>query len=94
MWVADDGSVVALNVVLPRTVKPRGLASLADRYRREHPGARVIVRLFPSTAGPERFVVGHVPSDGASLAMTTGSDAALATFDFPRPTASPTNGVR
>ncbi|HET8787031.1 MAG TPA: hypothetical protein VFM38_15460 [Candidatus Limnocylindrales bacterium] len=85
---------MALNVVLSRTVDPRGLTVLADRYRREHPRARVIVRFFRSTAGPERFVVGYVPSDSASLPVTSGSDAALATFDFPPPTASPTNDAR
>ena len=92
-WIADDGSVVALNVVLPRTMQPGGLAALAQRFRDEHRDARVIVRFFPSTAGEERFVVGYVPTDGGSLPPTAGPGSALATFDFPGPTSSATGGA-
>jgi len=93
MWVADDGSVAALNVVLPRTIMPRGLAPIAERYRRDHPDARVIVRFFPPTAGRERFVVGYVPTDGSRLPATR-DPAAVATFDFPAPTSSTTTDGR
>jgi hypothetical protein len=93
-WVADDRSVVALNVVLPRSIEPGGLPALAEHYRREHPDARVIVRFFAGTAGEERFVVGYVPTDGRPLPGTSASDAVLATFDFPAPASSPTDDVR
>ena len=82
-WVADDGSVVALNVVLGRDTDPQRIPGLARAFRDEHPGARVIVTFFADTAGPERYVIGHIPADGGSLPAGTRPASTLVTFDFP-----------
>jgi hypothetical protein len=82
-WVAVDGSVVALNVVLARTSDPRRLPELARRYRREYPGARVIVTFFAASAGEERFVIGYVPTDGGPLPAGSRPASLVALYDFP-----------
>ena len=92
-WVADDGSVVALNVVLGRDSDPPRLAQLARAYRDEHPGARVIVTFFAARAGQERYVIGYVPTGDGPLPPEARPATALATFDFPAPTASPRGGA-
>lgn len=91
-WTADDGSVVALNVLLgPRTDRRR-LPELARAFREEHPTARVIVTFFSDNAGEERFVIGHVPTDGGPITNTRPSTA-IATFDYPRPSPTATAGA-
>jgi hypothetical protein len=84
-WMADDGSVVALNVVLGRDADRGGIPKLARSFRAQHPGARVIVTFFADTAGPERYVIGHVPlrADGGPLPAGTRPASTLVTFDFP-----------
>ena len=91
-WTADDGSVVALNVVLGPDEDRRRLPDLARGFRNKHPDARVIVTFFPATAGPERFVIGHVPTDGGPLTGARPSSV-LATFDYPRPSPTTTSGA-
>ena len=86
-WVADDDSVVALNVVLARETDRRRIPELARSFRDEHPGARVIVTFFADTAGPERFVIGHVPTADDPLPIGARPRSAIAAFDF---RASPT----
>ena len=86
-WVGDDGSVVALNVVLTRETDRARIPELARSIRDEHPGARVVVTFFASDAGPERFVIGHVPSADGPLPANPRPSSAIATFDF---RASPT----
>jgi hypothetical protein len=92
-WAAEDGSVVALNVVLGRGTDPRRIPELARGYRRDQPTARVIITFFAARAGQERFVIGYVPSDGGRLPAGARPSTALATFDFPAPTMGPTAGA-
>lgn len=89
-WVAENGSVVALNVVLGRTADRGRIPEMARAFRDQHPDARVIVTFFAGTAGPERYVIGHVPTDGGPLPAGTRPASALATFDFP-PSAPPSD---
>ncbi len=91
-WAADDGSIVVINAVLGRDADRRRLPELARTFRAEHPTARVIVTFFPIDAGPERFVIGHVPTDGGPLTGARPSSA-LATFDYPRPSPPATAGA-
>ncbi len=93
-WVADDGSVVALNVALARPTDRRRIPELARAFRDEHPGARVIVTFFASDAGPERFVIGHVPTDGGPLPAGVRPVSAIATFDFRSSPTSTDDGRR
>ena len=86
-WVADDSSVVAMNVVLGRDTDPRRIPELARSFREQHPSARVIVTFFAASAGQERFVIGHVPTYGGPITNARPTTA-IATFDYPRP--SPT----
>ena len=92
-WAADDGSVVAVNVVLGRDGDPRTLPEVARSIRDQHPDARVIVTIFSHSAGPERYVIGHVPTDSGALAAGTRPRSALATFDYPGPAPSATAGA-
>ena len=92
-WVADDGSIVVLNVVLGRAADARRIPDLARDYRRASPKARVIVRFFAATAGEERFVIGYVPSDGGRLPAGAAPSTALAMFDFPAPSPAATGGA-
>jgi hypothetical protein len=88
-WVANDGSVVALNVVLARDADRGRIPALARSIRDEHPAARVIVTFFASDAGPERFVIGYVPAADVPLPVGARPSSAIATFDFrssPTPT--------
>ena len=73
---------------------PTGVVSPSspEPSAREHPTARVIVTFFPIDAGPERFVIGHVPTDGGPLSGARPSSA-LATFDYPRPSPPATAGA-
>src|SRR5687768_15491389 len=82
-WVAEDGTVVALNVVLGRNAHRARIPEMARAFRDQHADARVIVTFFAGTAGPERYVIGHVPTDGGPLPAGTRPASALATFDFP-----------
>jgi hypothetical protein len=91
-WIADDGSIVALNVVLGPTTDRRRLPELARAFREQHPTARVIVTFFADSAGEERFVVGHVPTDGGPITNARPSTA-IATFDYPRPSLTTTAGA-
>lgn len=91
-WTADDGSIVALNVVLGPNTDRRRLPELARAFRERHPAARVIVTFFSDGAGEERFVIGHVPTDGGPLTNTRPSTA-IATFDYPRPSPTTTAGA-
>jgi hypothetical protein len=83
-WTADDGSIVALNVVIGRGTDRRSLPDVARRLREAHPGARVIVTVFADTAGPERYVIGHVPTADEPLVQASRPATWLATFDFRR----------
>ena len=91
-WIADDGSIVALNVVLGRETDRRRLPELARGLRQQHSTARVIVTFFSDSAGEERFVIGHVPTDGGPTTNARPSTA-IATFDYPRPTPTTTAGA-
>jgi hypothetical protein len=82
-WVAEDGSIVVLNVVLspgPNAPQP---GALARRYQATYPSARVIIRFFDSTAGPERFVIGHVPRSGEPIPGVNAPATQIAIFDLP-----------
>jgi len=92
-WVADDGSVVAVNVVLGQASDPRRLGELARAYCDEHPAARVIVTFFAARAGQERYVIGYVPTGDGPLPAEARPATALATYDFPALTARPTGGA-
>ena len=91
-WVAADASVVVLNVSLGSGFDRRRIPAQARVYREEHPASRLIVTFFDDTAGQERFVIGHMPTDGSALPAGRPASA-IATFDFPRPTPTATNGV-
>lgn len=93
-WMADDGSVVAFNLVLGRDADRRHLPELARAFHDEHRGARVIVTFFADTAGPERYVIGHIPTDGGPLPAGTRPGSALMTFDFPASPPSSDDGGR
>lgn len=82
-WTTDDGSVVALNVVVAAGTDRRRLPALAQELRRARPRSRVIVTFFDEAAGPERYVIGHVPA-GDEPVVAAGGPAWLGTFDFPR----------
>lgn len=82
-WVADDGSVVAVNLVIPAGIDPRRTRELAQRQRAGYANARVIVRVFASTAGPERFDIGHVPAADQSLTEGAHPPSLIALYDFP-----------
>ncbi|HET9756348.1 MAG TPA: hypothetical protein VFP66_07600, partial [Candidatus Limnocylindrales bacterium] len=45
-WVADDGSVLALNVVVAAGTDRRRLPAIAQELRRGRPRSRVIVTFF------------------------------------------------
>lgn len=92
-WVTDDGSIIALNVVLARGADRGRIPELARTLRDEHQGARVIVTFFADTAGPERFVIGHIPTDDGPLTGARPSSA-LATFDFRVSPAATDDGSR
>jgi hypothetical protein len=91
-WIAADGSVVVLNVSLGRGFDHRRIPAMARTYRAAHPASRLIVTFFDDAAGQERFVIGHVPTDGSALPAGRPASA-IATFDFPRPTPTATNGA-
>ena len=74
-------------MVLARDADRGRIPALARSIRDEHPGARVIVTFFASDAGPERFVIGHVPPADGPLPAGARPSSAIATFDF---RASPT----
>ena len=82
-WVADDGSVIAVNLVVPVGTDPRRIRDLAERQRAERPGARVIVRVFAATAGPERYLIGRVPTGDEPLAEGSPTPSLLGLYDFP-----------
>jgi hypothetical protein len=83
-WIADDGSVVVLNVVIPLGTDPRELPALARDLRRLHPKSRVVVHIFAARAGPERFVIGAAPAGDEPLPPGPRPPTLLATFDYPR----------
>jgi hypothetical protein len=91
-WVADDASVVVLNVSLGPGSDRHRIPELARAYRAAHPTSRLIITFFDASAGQERFVIGHIPTDGSALPAGR-PPSAIATFDFPRPTRSATGGV-
>lgn len=91
-WVADDGSVVALNIVLGRDADRRRIPELARSFRNDHPDARVILTFFADSAGPERYVIGHVPTDNGPI-IDARPSSAIATFDYPRPSPTTTAGA-
>lgn len=82
-WASDDGSIVALNVVVGPGRGPRELADIANELRERDPGSRVIVTFFAEWAGPERFVVGHVPAGREPLAVASRAPSWLWTADTP-----------
>ncbi len=82
-WAADDGSLVVLNVVVAPRTRLDELPQIARDVRARHPASRVIVQVFASAAGPERFVIGHVPSGAEPLAAGRRPPSLIATYDFP-----------
>ena len=90
-WVADDGSVLALNVVVAAGTDRRRLPAIAQELRRARPRARVIVTFFDDAAGPERYVIGHVPT-GDEPVIASGGPTWLGTFDLPADPAPPGSG--
>ena len=82
-WAADDGSVVVVNLVVSAGVDAPQMRAVAERQQADHPGARVIVRIFAATAGPERYVIGHVPAGKEPLVAASPSATLLAIYDFP-----------
>lgn len=82
-WVAEDGTVVVVNLVVSVETDARQTRAAAERERSQNPGARVIVRIFAATAGPERFVIGHVPTGAEPLVAASPGAALLAVYDFP-----------
>jgi hypothetical protein len=83
-WVADDGTVVAMNLVVAPGTTPTQIRNLAERERRHHRRARVIVRVFGATAGAERYVIGHVPPSGEPIPGASQPASLIAVYDFPR----------
>jgi hypothetical protein len=83
-WVADDRTVVAVNLVVSAGMDAPERRALAERQRADHPGARVIVRIFAETAGPERYVIGHVPAVTEPLLGASPGATLLGVYDFPR----------
>lgn len=83
-WVADDGTVVVVNLVALAGTDARGARAIAEQERTRHTGARVIVRVFAPTAGAERYVVGHVPTRDEPLRGESRSQSLIALYDFPR----------
>ena len=90
-WVADDGSVLALNVVVATGTDRRRLPAIAQELRRARPRSRVIVTFFDAAAGPERFVIGHVPT-GDEPVIASGGPTWLGTFDLPADSAPTGSG--
>ncbi len=87
-WAADDGSVVALNVVVGPGLGRGGLGDVAQELRQRDPGSRVIVAFYAEWAGPERYVLGHVPAGREPLALTSHPPSWLWTVDL-RPDVPP-----
>jgi len=83
-WVADDRTVVAMNLVVAAGTTAAQIRELAERERRHHPRGRVIVRVFSATAGAERYVIGHVPSSGEPISGTSQPASLIAVYDFPQ----------
>jgi hypothetical protein len=90
-WVADDGSVLALNVVVAAGTDRRRLPAIAQELRGTRPRARVIVTFFDDAAGPERYVIGHVPAADEPV-IAAGGPTWLATFDLPADASTPGSG--
>jgi len=84
-WIANDGSIVVLNVIVGPDTDRRRLPDLARELRGAHPEARVIVTVFDDAAGPERYLIGRVPAGDEPLVFAPRGPGRLATFDFPRP---------
>ena len=82
-WIAEDGTVVAVNLVLSVATDARQARAIAERERADHPGARVIVRIFAATAGPERYVIGHVPAGMEPIVATSPTPTLLGVYDYP-----------
>ncbi len=90
-WVADDGSVLALNVVVAAGTDRRRLPAIAQELRRARPHARVIVTFFDDAAGLERYVIGHMPA-GDEPVIASGGPTWLGTFDLRADPAQPGSG--
>jgi hypothetical protein len=82
-WVADDGTVVAMNLVVAPGTTSAHIRELAERERRQHPRGRVIVRVFSAAAGAERYVIGHVPAPGEPIPDASQPASVIAVYDFP-----------
>jgi hypothetical protein len=83
-WAADDGSVVAVNVVVAAGTDRHRLPALAQELRRAEPRGRLIVTFFDEAVGPERYVIGHMPAGDEAIVTESRGPAWLGTFDFPR----------
>ena len=83
-WVADDGTVVVVNLVVASGTTSAQIRGLAEREREHHPGARVIVRIFGATSGPERYVIGHVPAGTGPPVQPSPTSTLVGVYDFPR----------
>jgi len=82
-WAADDGSIVALNVVVAAGTDRHRLPALAQELRRAGPHGRLIVTFFDDAAGPERYVIGHMPAGDEPVVTESRGPGWLGTFDFP-----------
>jgi hypothetical protein len=82
-YTTDDASIVVLHVVVARRTTPGDLRRFASDLRARHPDSRVIVRVFASTAGKERFVIGRVPTRTGPIVSEPRPPTLLATYDFP-----------
>jgi hypothetical protein len=83
-WVADDATVVAMNLVVAPGTTSAQMSELAERERRQQPRARVIVRVFSAASGAERYVIGHVPASGEPIPEVSQPSSLIAVYDFPR----------
>jgi hypothetical protein len=72
-----------MNVMVPLGTDVERLRAMASTFRGDVPAGRLIVTFFPPTAGPERFVIGHMPSGGEPLIADATAAAWLARFDVP-----------
>lgn len=82
-WIAEDGTIVVLNLVAPVGTDAQDAREMAGGERADHPGARVIVRVFAATAGPERYVIGHVPVGTGAFVEASPPPSLIGLYDFP-----------
>jgi hypothetical protein len=72
-----------MNVVVAPGTDVERLRAIAVSFRRDVPAGRLIVTFFASDAGPERFVIGHMPTGDDALIADAAGASWLARFDVP-----------